>query len=191
MTHLHVLAITSGTGFQASAWERVLRSGVDAFMVREPGLEAGALLEATRWCRSQAPDTPIWVNGRLDVALAAGCGLHAPEAYPEVPECGVSISRPLHAEGQYPGRLHAAQLLVAPVFAVPGKGGPWGRQRLQAFLDTCPEDGPRLLALGGVTPDRLQELRHPRLSGVALIRALWEAPEPRALVQQLREAWAG
>ena len=37
------------------------------------------------------------MNGRLDVALAAGCGLHAPEAYPRGPLSALgllALSRP-------------------------------------------------------------------------------------------------
>lgn len=188
---MHLLAITPGTGFDPSSWGRILDGGVDAFMLREPGLEAAALFAAAIWCRRLRPDLRLWVNGRLDVALAAECGLHAPEAYPEVPGGIASLSRPLHAEAQFPGRQEAAQLLVAPLFPVPGKGAPWGVPRLHAFLDTCPAEGPRMLALGGITPDHLRLLAHPRLGGVALIRALWEAPNPEALVRQLRGAWCG
>jgi thiamine monophosphate synthase len=160
-------------------------------MLREPAMEARALLASARWCQAQFPALPLWVSGRLDVALTAGCGLHAPEAYPDDLGDLVPLSRPLHAEAQFRERSHLDQLLIAPVFAVPGKGPPWGIERLQAFLNDCLPTGPRLLALGGVTPVRMKEFRHPRLAGVALIRALWEAQDPAALVQQLREAWAG
>lgn len=184
---LQILAITPGTGFQAQAWERVLGSGVDAFMLREPGMEARELLEAARWCRKAFPTTKVWINGRLDVALAAGCGLHAPEAYPVVPRDLLPLSRPLHSETQLAGRSHADQLLVSPIFDVPGKNQPWGPRRFLDFLEALPAGEPAIFALGGITAERLRPIRHPRLSGVALIRALWEARDPRALVQQLRE----
>lgn len=183
---MHVLAITPGSGFQALAWSRVLASGVDGFLIREPGLEARALLEAARWCRREAPHLELWVHGRLDVALASGCGLHAPEAYPDPPALG-PVSRPLHSEDQLLGRINCTQLLVSPIHSVPGKAEPWGVARFHTFLDRLPREAPRILALGGIRKDRLDNLRHPRLDGVALIRALWESPEPKVVVDQLRQ----
>lgn len=187
---LHILALTPGTGFQAQAWGRVLAAGVDGFLIREPSLGTRALLEAAGWCRREAPQVELWVHGRLDVALAAGCGLHAPEAHPDPPAL-VPLSRPLHAESQFPGRAGCAQLLVAPIHPVPGKGEAWGAARLHGFLDALPTDAPRMLALGGIRPDRMAGLAHPRLSGVALIRALWEAADPGALVRDLRTGASG
>jgi thiamine monophosphate synthase len=184
---MFILAITPGTGFDGPRWRAVLRSGVDGFFIREKHLEARALLDATRWCQDTAPEVELWVGGRLDIALAAGCGLHAPEAYPEVPASLVPLSRPLHEEGQFEGRRACRQLLIAPVLATPGKGAPWGAARLHRFLDAAPP-GPRLLALGGIGWKDLPALAHPRLDGVAAIRALWDASDPRDAVAGLKRA---
>lgn len=187
---MFLLAITPGEGFDAQRWKSVLTSGVDGFLIREKGMETRALLDAARWCQDTRPEVGLWVAGRLDVALAAGCGLHAPEAYPEVPRDLVPLSRPLHDETQLEARRNAAQLLIAPIFATPGKGTPWGADRLHRFLDQTPQ-GPRLLALGGVTSENASALRHPRLAGVALIRGLWDEGDPRAQVTRLRAARNG
>ncbi|MBP1773796.1 MAG: Thiamin-phosphate pyrophosphorylase [Holophagaceae bacterium] len=181
-----LLAITPGLGFDRVRWEPVLRSGVDALLIREKALPARALLDAARWCQDRAPEVAVWVAGRLDVAFAAGCGLHAPEAHPEVDGGLVPLSRPLHDEAQWEGRCGADQLLISPVFASPGKGAPWGIDRLHRFLDGLPTEGPRLLALGGVDPDRAARLRHPRLSGLAAIRPFWSG-DPAGAVAKFRE----
>jgi thiamine-phosphate pyrophosphorylase len=186
---MFVLAISPGEGFHPSRWERVLASGVDGFMIREPGLGAADLLRAARWVRDRAPGVEVWVNGRLDVALAAGCGLHAGEAHPEVPPGLVPLSRPIHDPAQIAGRAGAAQLILSPVFGVPGKGAPWGAGRLGEVLDGMAAGGPRALALGGITPANAASLRHPRLAGVALIRGLWSVGDPGAAVRELRAAW--
>ena len=183
---MFILAITPGEGFDAPRWRAVLRSGADGFLIREPRMEARALLEAARWCRAEAPEVELWVGGRLDVALAAGCGLHAPEAYPELPAGLAPLSRPLHDGSQFEGRREARQLLIAPVFATPGKGAPWGPERLRRFLDAAPP-GPRLLALGGITAENAAALAHPRLDGLALIRAIWAADHPADAVARLRQ----
>lgn len=178
---MRLLAITPGLGFDRVRWGEVLRAGVDGFLIRERGMEARALLDAARWCQDTAPDLALWVAGRLDVALAAGCGLHAAEAHPEVPPGLVPLSRPLHDESQWNSRRLADQLLVSPIFPSPGKGAPWGSGRLAAFLDRLPPAGPRLYALGGVDPGSAPLLRHPRLDGIAAIRPFWEVDPARTV----------
>ncbi|HET6331186.1 MAG TPA: thiamine phosphate synthase [Holophagaceae bacterium] len=184
---MFILAITPGTGLDPAKWRTVLRSGVDGFLIREKEMEARALLDAALWCRDEAPEVELWVGGRLDIALAAGCGLHAPEAYPDVLEGLVPLSRPLHDENQSVARSGCHQLLIAPVLATPGKGAPWGAARLHRFLDTAPS-GPRLLALGGINAQNIGVLKHPRLDGIAVIRAIWDAPDPREAVSRLNDA---
>jgi thiazole tautomerase (transcriptional regulator TenI) len=186
---MFILAITPGEGFDEAPWRRVLTSGIDAVMIREKHLEAGPLLELTRRTQSLAPGLQIWVNGRLDVALAAGCGLHAPEAYPEAAEGLVPLSRPLHDPAAFPARSAANQLILSPIFESPGKGAGLGAERLRSWLEELPPFPGRLLALGGITPENCRDLRHPRLAGVAMIRSLWHAPDPAEVVTRLREAW--
>jgi len=186
---MHLLALTPGEGFHPDRWARVLEAGVDAFMIREKQMEARALWEAACWVRARRPDLPLWINGRLDVALALGAGLHAPEAHPDLPAGLVPRSRPLHAPDQWEARRGLDQLLIAPALGVPGKGPAWGLEGLHTFLDGLPEGGPRLLALGGVTEATAGTLRHPRLAGAALLRSLWEDPAPERRVRAIRAAW--
>jgi thiamine monophosphate synthase len=176
-----LLAITPGLGFDRESWRAVLRSGIDAFLIREKDLPARALLDAAHWCQDTAPEVALWVAGRLDVALAAGCGLHAPEDHPEVEPGLVPLSRPLHAEGQWKTRSALDQLLISPIFATPGKVVPWGWERCRAFLDGLPAAGPSLLALGGINPSNAALTRHPRLTGIAAIRPFWEGDPVRAV----------
>ena len=186
---MFILAITPGTGFDEARWKAVLASGIDGLMLRERQLEARPLLELVRQVQNLAPQVEVWVNGRLDVALAARCGLHAPEVYPEVPSDLLPLSRPIHSEDQIPSRTACRQLLLGPIFEVPGKGAPWGVERLHRVLDGIPA-GPRILALGGIAPTNSAALRHPRLDGIALIRALMDAPEPGRIVEAFRQSWA-
>jgi thiamine monophosphate synthase len=187
---MFVLAISPGEGLDRARWARVLAAGVDALMIREPGMEAIDLLHAAWWVRERFPAVEVWVNGRLDVALAANCGLHAPEAYLEVPESLVPLSRPIHDAAQIPARAKARQLILSPIFDVPGKGPAWGPEALHGVLDGLPAGAFRTLALGGITPANAGSLRHPRLDGIALIRGLWGGPDPAAAVARLRAAWA-
>ena len=187
---MFVLAISPGIGFQAQRWERLLASGISGLMIREPGLTPRELLAAVRFVRERAPGLDLWLNGRLEVALAAVCGLHAPEAHPPVPPGLVPLSRPVHDPAQLPARSQHRQVIVSPIFPVPGKGPAWGIDRLHAVLDALAPAPARILALGGITPDTAVRIRHPRLAGVALIRGLWDVPDPAEAVARLRAAWA-
>lgn len=192
---MYILGITPGDGFDLERWDRVLESGIDGLMIREKQMETRALLQVVRWVQERAHPMEVWVNGRLDVALVAqvaqvawGGGLHAPETYPLIPDGLLPLSRPIHTESQFTSRLHCRQLLVGPIFAVPDKGEAWGIERLHQALNHLPE-GPRILALGGIGPERVIALRHPRLDGIALIRALWDSARPSQVVKALRDAW--
>ena len=184
-----LLAITPGLGFDREGWRSVLRSGVDAFLLREKDIPARVLLDTARWCQDTAPEVELWVAGRLDVAYVAGCGFHAPEGHPDVLPGLVPLSRPLHDESQWATRSTADQLLISPVFPSPGKGKPWGWGRCRTFLDGLPETGPRLLALGGIDPFNAPRIRHPRLAGIAAIRPFWNG-DPIQIVAQFRAGWA-
>jgi thiamine-phosphate pyrophosphorylase len=186
---MHILAITPGEGMDHPHWERVIASGIDALMIREPGMDARDLLAAARWVRKRAPEVELWVNGRLDVALAAGCGLHAPEAYPRVPPGLLAVSRPVHDPAQVADRVDARQLILSPIHPVPGKGPAWGPGGLHAALEAMPAVPARILALGGITEANAGPLRHPRLHGVALMRSLWAVPDPARAVALMRAAW--
>lgn len=186
---MHILAISPGEPFDAQHWLDVMNSGIDALMVREKQLEARSLLELVRWVKDMAPELPVWVNGRLDVALATGCGFHAPEAYPEVPSDLLPLSRPIHEPAQFGPRLGCRQLIVSPVFPVPGKGPTWDITHLHGALDALPPAETRILALGGIHAGNAAAVKHPRLAGVAMIRALWASGEPARVVEGLRAAW--
>jgi thiamine-phosphate pyrophosphorylase len=138
-----------------------------------------------------APDLPLWVNGRLDVALALGAGFHGGEDCPAVPPSLCPVSRPLHDASQIPERADCHQLLISPIFDVPSKGRPLGAEGLHGILDKMPPLHGKLLALGGVHADNAAALRHPRLDGVALIRGLWDTDDPSEVVNELRNAWKG
>ncbi|HJV22791.1 MAG TPA: hypothetical protein VJ570_08840 [Holophagaceae bacterium] len=180
---MHLLAVTPGQGFHEEAWGEVLTSGIDALLIREPHLGAQELIGAATWCLTHHPGVEVWVRG----LAVPGCGLHLPEGAPEAEGPG---SRPLHAEAQWEARRTAAQLLVSPIFETPGKGPAWGLGRLHAFLEGLPAEGPRILALGGLTPERAVAVRHPRLAGIAAIRPFWSG-DPAAAVKAFRAAWDG
>lgn len=151
---------------------------------RHPGQTARAFLEEGRALAALCArhGAPLFVNGRLDVALALGAHLHLPanalpatEARPHLP--GRLISAAVHSEAEAREAEGADLALVSPVFAPGSKPadpraplGDEGFHRLAALLP-CPA-----FALGGLSPERVRPLRP--LAGVAVISAVLGAADP-------------
>jgi thiamine-phosphate pyrophosphorylase len=186
---MHILAISPGRDVEASKWADVVNSGIDALMIREKHLSVRSLLDLGRRIKDLAPKLHIWVNGRLDVALALGVGFHGGEDYPQAPASICEISRPLHNITQISERRESDQLLISPVFEVPGKSEPIGARGLHGILDNMPPWRGKLLALGGINTENAIALRHHRLDGLALIRCIWDSNHPNDIVNKLRSAW--
>ncbi len=141
------------------------------------------------------PPGRLFVNDRLDVALSiptAGVQLghgslpvSAARALNRLWWIGVSVHDLAEAEA---ARLSGADyLVVGPVFATashPGRA-PLGLATLQQIVAAA-GDLP-VVAIGGMTIDRVREVRGAGAYGVAAIRALWDDAEPAAAARRMRE----
>jgi thiamine-phosphate pyrophosphorylase len=173
--------------------------GAVAVALREKDLEARALLALARELRALTRDSgaPFFVNDRVDVALAAQAdGVHlsgrslAPADVARLaPSLGVAVSTHSRAEVEAAARARAAGVDVrfavfGPVWDTPSKRGlgvPVGLEALRAATAA----GIPVLALGGVTADRVADCRAAGAAGVACIRAICSAPDPAAAVLDL------
>ncbi|MCA2977479.1 MAG: thiamine phosphate synthase [Myxococcaceae bacterium] len=145
-------------------------------------------LSLARLCA--AAGAPLFVNGRVDLALALDAHLH----------CTTRSLRPDQVRALLPSRwistvVHGVDdtasgadlALVSPVFTPTSKPGdtrpplgPEGFSALAARLP-CPA-----FALGGITPASAARLGHP--PGVAVISAVLEADDPAAAAAALLRA---
>ena len=139
----------------------------------------------------------VFVNDRLDVALAvptAGVQL----GHGSLPVSAARalnplwwIGRSVHdlAEAEAARTEGADYLVVGPVFATashPGGGrAPLGLERLRAIASAV--DGLPVIAIGGITADRVREVKKSGAYGVAAIRALWDDAEPAEAARRMRE----
>ncbi|HEY6807142.1 MAG TPA: thiamine phosphate synthase [Gemmatimonadales bacterium] len=137
----------------------------------------------------------LFVNDRLDVALAAGAvgvqlgrgSLRPADARRCDPEWWIGVSVHDLDEAEAARDAGADYLLAGPVYATASHPdrAPIGRTRLEEIVAL----GVRVVAIGGITVERVRELQAAGVWGVAAIRALWDAPDPeaaaRALVRQL------
>ena len=144
------------------------------------------------------PPVRLFVNDRLDVALGVGAagvqlgqGSLAPEDARRL-NAGWWIGKSVHdlreAEAAHAGG--ADYLLVGPVFptATHPDRAPLGSGRLEQIVAL----GLPVIAIGGVTPERIPELMAgAAIHGVAAIRALWQAPDPADAARRMLEALNG
>lgn len=158
--------------------------------------------EALRWARvareKLGPSVPLLVNRRLDVAVAAGAsGVHLPAdglpvsrvraASPRGAWVGASTHSPEEAVRAIEDR--ADLVVIGPIFETPSKafhGPPLGTGALGA-LPFRRTHGADVFAIGGIDESRLEEISQfrDRISGVAGIRLVQEARDPRAVVERI------
>lgn len=179
---------------------------VDLLQVRGKDLPAGEMEELVRaWiARLAGLPTRVVVNDRLDVALAAGAdGVHLGQE--DLPlDRARSLAPPgflLGASTHGRGELLAAQRSgadYAGLGAFFGTGTKPGAGLLEpagaGVLSTIPDLEIPVLAIGGITPARVDEaLRIPAVTGVAVSGAIQEAPDPGRAIRDhhwaLHAAW--
>ena len=144
---------------------------------------------------SNSQTVRLFVNDRLDVALAvptAGVQL----GHGSLPVSTARALNPLWwigksvhdlAEADAARAEGADYLVVGPVFATathPGRS-PLGLAKLQQIAAAAGEIP--VIAIGGITADRVREVRSSGAYGVAAIRAFWDDAEPAAAARRMRE----
>jgi thiamine-phosphate pyrophosphorylase len=172
-----------------------------AVQLRERNVsDRDCLDQAFRARRGLGASTPLYINRRLDIAIAAGAdGVHLPEAGLPLSRVRAAAPRGLRigvsthsAEAAAWATEQGADLVVlGPVFETPSKkeyGPPLGPGALRS-LPLLASHRSDVFAIGGVTEENLDRLEpyRDRISGIAAIRLFQESPDPRALVARIAE----
>ncbi len=174
-----------------------LAAGVDAVQLRDRQASGRSLLAAAESLRpaTRAHGGVLLVNDRVDVALAVGAdGVHLPAAsFPIAvtrrlvgPDAWIGRSTHSPAEAEAAAAEGADYVVLGPIYATPSKaafGPPLGIDAIAAARTARP-----LLAIGGITADRVAAVRRAGADGVAVIRAILDAPDPGAAAAELRAA---
>jgi thiamine-phosphate pyrophosphorylase len=175
-------------------WLRALAAaGIGAVQLREKDLDDRALYGlAERARKALPPPIRLLVNGRADVALAAGAdGVHLPADGIPVAALrrrfggSVLIGRSTHRcdEVERARDEGADYVTFGPVYATPGKGAPVGLGELARAAAA----GLPVYALGGVTLDRLGELASAGAAGIAAIRLFQKTSDLTRVARAARE----
>jgi thiamine biosynthesis protein ThiS len=168
--------------------------GVDAIYLRDACGSIDELARIVGTLRAQVgQEVALLVNGGPQAALAAGTGLHlrerdmTPDAARAVLGPRVTIGRSVHTPQGAAAVTGADYVLAGHIYPSPSKPGlpplgPAGLARIVAAAP-CP-----VIAIGGITPERVAEVIQTGARGVAVIGAIVEADDPRAAARALRVA---
>jgi thiamine-phosphate pyrophosphorylase len=173
----------------ADVVEECLAVGLRAVQLREKDLEARDLLALADTLReaTRRHGARLIVNDRADVALAASADgvqrTHASlpvAALREITPAGFLVGASVHSEAE--ARDATAQgadfIVFGPVYDTASKrryGPPQGLAALEAVARAV--DRP-VLAVGGLTPERVAEVLAAGAAGVAVIGAIYAAARP-------------
>jgi thiamine biosynthesis protein ThiS len=170
--------------------------GVDAIYLRDVQHQPADLEHLVCGLRSVVgPEVAILVNGGAAMARAAGAGLHLRERDP-LPAAARAIlgpdfliGRSVHSVEEAGHAAGADYLLAGHVYPSASKPGraPLGLERFAAIAAAAPCP---VLAIGGITAERVPEVLRAGAHGVAAIGAIVEADDPRAAAATLRAALA-
>ncbi len=195
----------SGDASQVASFEAVVQraavlgeAGIDIVQVRERDLEGGALTELAERCVAAVKGLPtkVLVNDRLDVAIAAGAhGVHlrgdsvpSPGARAVAPP-GFLIGRSVHSADQ--ARAAATEggvdyLVLGTIYPSASKTSletVVGLAELQRAVEMVRVP---VLAIGGITEDRLSEVARTGAAGFAAIGLFSEPGEGAAFMVRAR-----
>jgi thiamine-phosphate pyrophosphorylase len=178
-----------------------LAAGLPAVQVREKDLGAADLAFLCRRLLGPARDAGamLVVNDRVDVALAVGADAvqrtHTSLAVDDIRAVAgrrLRIGVSVHSlEDAVDAELKGADWVTyGPVYDTPSKrpyGAPQGPDRLATVAR-----GLRIpvVAIGGITPERVKEVRQAGARGVAVISAILAADSPADATRRFREALA-
>jgi thiamine-phosphate pyrophosphorylase len=180
-----------------SSIRRAAQAGVDLIQIRERAFDDRRLLELANRVRQAVSGSlaRVLVNDRVDVALTAGAaGVHLPghgvsaaRVRAMVPD-GFVIGRSVHSEAD---ALQAEReggcdyLVFGSVFATPSKPAGYEPAGLQALSRVCSVVRLPVLAIGGITLERAEEVAQAGAAGIAAI-GLFASGDQDELVDTVR-----
>ena len=176
------------------------RAGADMIQIRERHFDDRSLLQFAREViDAMRPfSTRVLINERTDVALASGAdGVHLKSDGPAVLDVrrivpdGFLIGRSVHSEreGQVVESAGGCDyLLFGTVFRSPSKPDDHRLAGPEGLRGICASVSLPVIAIGGISVARVQDVRAAGASGIAAISLFAEAPDIAAVTASIRHA---
>lgn len=149
--------------------------------------------------RAAAEDITITINSHVDVADALELGVHVGWRGPPVPKARellgpdalIGYSAHEHVEAEGDRTQGVDYYFFSPVFPTSSKPDrpPTGVGPLRAFCQTA--SPVPVLALGGITPERVSVCREAGARGVAVLSGIMDVDTPRAAARAYLRALTG
>ena len=185
--------LAGGEDGLVAAVSEAVAGGVNAVQLREKDLSPAELLPLAIRLRAAIAGRAVFVvNGSLEVALAAGAdGIHLPEAARMVqpPERPFIVGRSVHSrETAERAWAECSDYLIAgPIYETASHAGmaPCGRRLIEEIAGVVALP---VLAVGGISAGRVEEVMQAGAGGVAVISAVLGARSPRDAARELRAA---
>ena len=179
--------------------DECLAAGLPAVQVREKDLAAADLAALCRQLRAptRARNALLIVNDRTDVALATGAdavqrtgGSLAVDDIRAIAGRRLRIGASVHSvEDAVDAEARGADWVVfGPVYDTPSKRRYGAPQGLDALAKVSGRVRVPVIAIGGITPARVRDVRAAGARGVAAIAAILDTPSPPDAVRRFLEA---
>ncbi|MCL5671652.1 MAG: thiamine phosphate synthase [Acidobacteria bacterium] len=177
--------------------QALVQAGIDLIQLREKDLATRELVELASAAVkiSQGSETRVIINDRLDIALATGAhGVHLgvrsvpPEVVRRQVDRDFLVGASCHSleEALKAETGGADYILLGPIFDTPSKrpyGSPLGLDKLSEVTSRIRIP---VLALGGITVERVRTCLEAGAAGIAGIRLFQECSSIPVLVAELR-----
>jgi len=198
---LDVLPAQAHDGERAAARATRLLAGQPSMLqIRAKGAPAAALATLARAVLplARAAGVPLCVNDRLDVALAVGAqAVHLGQDDLPLAEAravaagrliiGISTHNPAQAAAAIAGG--ADYIGLGPIFPTTTKANPDPVVGLELLHQVATTASIPVVAIGGITLDRIPAVAATGASAGALISAIEAAPDPAAAAQAVNAAF--
>lgn len=165
-----------------------IHENIDYLHIREPAWNEADLIESLTAFEEHGGDTAkIIVNAKTSGYQKWQGKVHFPE--PQITELhfsngGISVHDAEKAKEAE--RKGAAYVMFGPVYAPFSKRGVKGKG-LAALQEIVSAVSVPVVAVGGITPDRIEDLRTTGIRGVAVISAIFQQEDPMEALEQLRK----
>lgn len=178
----------------------LLDAGVTAVMFREKRLDDAAFLHLGRRVKDLCDrrGALFWLNERIHLQPALNADLcHLTFRSPDLARAKellpdhVGVTASVHDVEEGVRRIQDGLdgVVFGPIFPVPSKKGRVPVQGLEALRELVRRVSVPVVAIGGMNPERLRDVRACGATGAAAIRFFFENPHGRRAVEEWRRAW--